>query len=219
MVLDRISTLRATAHKSSIHETRTATTLSKVCGRRAFPNRYVCSRAYRHLRAGVTWSQTLFVCIDVSRAASRADETRPPWPSVVAAVGGAGLVVMFLVAGSGEWGPPGKEAYASYQMMNRLVAIPAALLVVGVFATGLRSIRSLTGLGWVSWLLGLAGSLLVLAGNVAEFWLFTSRAYGDPARALAWGSFTLGVVLLLIAGILGAVRANRSKPVRELTRS
>ncbi len=126
---------------------------------------------------------------------------------------------MFLVAGSGEWGPPGTEAYTSYQMMNRLVALPAALLVVGVFATGLRSIRSLTVLGWVSWLLGLAGSLLVLAGNVAEFWFFTSRAYGDPARALAWGSFTLGVVLLLIAGILGAVRASRSKPVRELTRS
>ncbi len=124
---------------------------------------------------------------------------------------------MFMAAGSSEWGPPGTERYESYQMMNRLVAVPAVLLVVGVFATGFQSRKSLGVLGWVSWLLGLAGSLLVLGGNVAEFWLFTSRAYGDPVRNLAWSSFLLGVALLLIAGILGAMHASRTKPERELT--
>ncbi len=126
---------------------------------------------------------------------------------------------MFMAAGSSEWGPPGTERYESYQMMNRLVAVPAVLLVVGVFATGFQSRKSLGVLGWVSWLLGLAGSLLVLGGNVAEFWLFTSRAYGDPVRNLAWSSFLLGVALLLIAGIVGAMHASRTKPERELTRT
>ncbi len=138
---------------------------------------------------------------------------------MVVAVGGVGLVVMFMAAGSSDWGPPGTEAYESYQMMNRLVTVPAVLMVVGVFATGFRSRRRWGGVGWVSWLLGLTGSSLVLGVNVSEFWLFTSRSYGDAARNLAWSSFLLGVVLLFIAGILGAVHASRSEPARELSRT
>ena len=138
---------------------------------------------------------------------------------MVVAFGGVGLVVMFMAAGSSDWGPPGTETYQSYQMMNRLVTVPAVLLVVGVFATGFQGRGSLGVLGWISWLLGLAGSLLVLAGNVAEFWLFTSRAYGDPVRSLAGSSFLLGVLLLFIAGILTAVLASHSKSTRELSRT
>ena len=138
---------------------------------------------------------------------------------VFVAIGGVGLVVMFMAAGSSDWGPPGTQAYESYQMMNRLVTFPAALLVVGVFATGFQSRRSLGVLGWVSWLLGLTGSLLVLSGNAAEFWFFTSRSYTDPARNLAWSSFLLGVALLFVAAILGAVRAGRGKPTREFSRT
>ncbi len=161
----------------------------------------------------------LFVCIDVSNATNRVDEVGVSWPLVVAAVGGVGLVVMFMAAGSVEWGPPGTEAYDSYQTMNRLVTVPAVLLVVGVFATGFQGRQSLGVFGWMAWLRGLAGSLLVLAGNVAEFWLFTSRSYGDSARNLAWGSFVLGVALLLIAGILAAVSAGRSESTTELNRA
>ncbi len=138
---------------------------------------------------------------------------------MIVGIGGVGLVVMFMAAGSSDWGPPGTEAYESYQMMNRLVTVPAVLLVVGVFATGFQGRGSLGVLGWISWLLGLAGSLLVLAGNVAEFWLFTSRSYGDPVRSLAWSSFLLGVLLLIIAGILTAVLASHSKSTRELSRT
>ncbi len=131
---------------------------------------------------------------------------------VVVAVGGLGLVVMFMAAGSVEWGPPGTEAYDTYQTRNRLATVPAVLLVVGVFATGFQARNNLGSLGWVSWLVGLAGSLLVLVGNFAEFWIYTSRSYGDGARNLAWGSFVLGVALLVIAGILGAVWASQEKP-------
>ena len=169
--------------------------------------------------AAVTCSEALFVCIDVSRPNSHGDEVRASWPLVLVAIGGVGLVVMFMAAGSSDWGPPGTERYESYQMMNRLVTFPAALLVLGVFATGFQSRKSLGVLGWVSWLLGLTGSLLVLGGNFAEFWLFTSRSYADPVRSLAWSSFLLGVVFLFIAGVLGAVHASRSEPASELSRT
>ena len=138
---------------------------------------------------------------------------------VALAVGGVGLIVMFMAAGSVEWGPPGTEAYDTYQMMNRLVTIPAVLLVVGVFGTGFQARSHLGTFGWVSWLLGLAGSLLVLVGNVAEFWIYTSRSYGDEARNLAWGSFVLGVALLVTAAILGAVGASLRKPARQPRRT
>lgn len=147
----------------------------------------------------------------MSSPARSVDDVKAKWPMVVVAVGGVGLIVMFMAAGSVEWGPPGTEAYDTYQMMNRLVTVPSVLLVVGLFATGFRARRNLGVLGWVWWLLGLAGSLLVLVGNVAEFWVFTSRSYDDGARNLAWGSFVLGVALLVVAGILGAVWASDKK--------
>jgi hypothetical protein len=138
---------------------------------------------------------------------------------VILTVGGVGLIVMFMAAGSVEWGPPGTEAYDTYEMMNRLVTIPSVLLVVGVFGTGFQARSHLGAFGWVSWLFGLAGSLLVLVGNVAEFWIYTSRSYSDEARNLAWGSFVLGGALLLVAGILAAVRAGRSQSTTELNRT
>jgi hypothetical protein len=36
---------------------------------------------------------------------------------------------------------------------------------------------------------------------------------------LAWGSFMLGVALLLIAGVLGAVHASRTETTTESTRT
>ena len=138
------------------------------------------------------------------------DTVKASWPKVVLAVGGVGLILTFMAAGSVEWGSPGTEAYDTYQRMNRLVSIPAVLLLVGVFATGFKARTNLRAVGWLSWILGLAGSLLVLLGNVGEFWLYTSRTYGDATRNLSWGSFVLGIALLVVAGILGAVSTSQT---------
>ena len=116
-----------------------------------------------------------------------------------------GVVFMFMAAGSADWGPPGTPAYSTYQTLNRLVLIPAMMLVVGVAASGWRARRRLGAFGWLAWLTALLGSLLIVAGNVGEFWLFTARSYSDSARNTSWAMFLLGGMLLVVASILVAI--------------
>ena len=129
------------------------------------------------------------------------------WPGVVTGLGAVGVVFMFGIAGSSEWGPPGTPAYSTYQTLNRLVTIPAMMMVVGVAASGWRARKRLGVLGWLAWLAALSGSLLILAGNVGEFWVFTSRSYSDSARNVSWGLFVFGGLLLVVGGILAVVRS------------
>jgi hypothetical protein len=129
------------------------------------------------------------------------------WPGVVTALGAIGVVFTFGIAGSAEWGPPGTPAYNTYQTLNRLVTIPAMMLVLGVAASGWRARNRLGVLGWLAWFTALSGSLLILVGNVGEFWVFTSRSYSDSARNVSWGLFVLGGLLLVVGGILAIVRS------------
>ena len=129
------------------------------------------------------------------------------WPEVVTGLGAVGVVIMFGVAGSAEWGLPGTPAYDTYQTLNRLVTVPAMMLTLGVAASGWKARRRLGVLGWLAWLTALSGSLLIIAGNVGEFWLFTSRSYSDSARNVSWGLFVLGGLLLVVGGILAVVRS------------
>ena len=129
------------------------------------------------------------------------------WPGVVTGLGAVGVVIMFGVAGSAEWGLPGTPAYDTYQTLNRLVTVPAMMLTLGVAASGWKARRRLGVLGWLAWLTALSGSLLILAGNVGEFWVFTSRSYSDSARNVSWGLFVSGVLLLVVGGILAVVRS------------
>jgi hypothetical protein len=99
-------------------------------------------------------------------------------------------------------GTPGTPAHDTYQTLNRLVTIPAVMLVVGVAASGWKARKRLGALGWLAWLTALSGSFLILAGNVGEFWVFTSRSYSDSARNVSWGLFMAGGLLLVIGGIL-----------------
>ena len=48
----------------------------------------------------------------------------------------------------------------------------------------------------------MVGAGLVLAGNVGEFWLFTSAAYGDGLRNLAWTMFGVGTLTLLLSAVV-----------------
>ncbi len=129
---------------------------------------------------------------------------------MVTGLGAVGVVVMFMVAGSVEWGPPGTPAYNTYQTVNRLVSIPAMILVVGVAASGWSARKRLGALGRLAWLTASLGSLLILAGNVGEFWVFTARSYSDSARNASWGIFLLGALLLFVGGILAVARAGVS---------
>jgi hypothetical protein len=129
------------------------------------------------------------------------------WPAVVTGLGAVGVVIMFAIAGSAEWGTPGTAAYDTYQTLNRRVTVPAAVLVLGVAASGWKARRRLGALGWLAWVTALLGSLLILAGNVGEFWVFTSRSYSSSARNVSWGLFLLGGLLLVLGGILAVGRS------------
>lgn len=50
------------------------------------------------------------------------------------------------------------------------------------------------------------GSLMMLAGNVGEFWVFSGVSYGSVARNAAWTTFLLGTLAALVGLAALAVR-------------
>jgi len=71
----------------------------------------------------------------------------------------------------------------------------------------------MTWLERAGWAVTLSGSVLLLVGNVAEFWVFTSRTYADQARNGSWRLFLLGAASLIIGGILWAVANARNQSI------
>ena len=115
--------------------------------------------------------------------------SRPAWPGLLTGLGLFGFVVSYMFAGSADWGPPGTSAYGTYQTANRLVSLPIVLLIVGVLSLGVMRRGRMTWLERAGWAVTLSGSVLLLVGNVAEFWVFTSRTYADQARNGSWRLF------------------------------
>ena len=139
--------------------------------------------------------------------------SREGWPGFLTGLGLFGFVVSYMVAGSTEWGPPGTSAYGTYQTANRLVALPIVLLIVGIVSLGVTRRGRMTWLERVGWAMTLGGSVVLLVGNVAEFWVFTSRTYADQARLASWDLFLLGAASLIIGGILWAVANARNQSI------
>jgi len=139
--------------------------------------------------------------------------SRDAWPGLLTGLGLFGFFVSYMVAGSTDWGPPGTSAYGTYQTANRLVALPIVLLIAGVLWLGVTGRGRMTWLGRVGWAVTMGGSVLLLVGNVAEFWVFTSRTYVDPARLGSWRLFLLGGSSLIIGGILWGVATARNQSV------
>ena len=139
--------------------------------------------------------------------------SRDAWPGLLTGLGLFGFGVSYMVAGSTDWGPPGTSAYETYQTANRLVSLSIVLLIVGVLSVGVTTRGRMSRLERVGWATTLGGSVLLLVGNVAEFWVFTSRSYVDQARLASWDLFLLGTAILIIGGILWAVANARSQSV------
>ncbi len=139
--------------------------------------------------------------------------SREAWPGFLTGLGLFGFVVSYMVAGSTEWGPPGTSAYGTYQTANRLVSLPIVLLIVGIVSLGVMRRGRMSWLGRIGWAVTLSGSVLLLVGNVAEFWVFTSRTYDDQARKTSWALFLLGAASLVIGGILWAAANGRNESV------
>jgi hypothetical protein len=120
----------------------------------------------------------------------------------VLAVGGFAATVWYFFGplGSVVWGPPGTEAYLAYERANRLASVPLLIHFAGwsllVRDRGLRRVAAI----------GALGSLMMLLGNVGEFWIFSTESYASAARNLSWLSFLLGTLAAMVGLIALGVR-------------
>ena len=123
----------------------------------------------------------------------------------VLAVGGFAATVWYFFGplGSAGWGPPGTDAYLAYERANRLASVPLLIHLGGwtllVRDPVWRRVASI----------GALGSLMMLAGNVGEFWVFSEESYASAVRNLSWFTFLLGALAAIVGLIALAVRRTR----------
>jgi len=132
------------------------------------------------------------------------------WLGVLSVLGGitaVPLIAAFMATGFGE---PGTAAYETYEGLNRLMAGSLLLMTAGWLGA------------WLAWPAGpgrwaasvaLVGSLVMVSGNAAEFWLFSDLPYGvaGNGRGLSWMAFSLGSLVMDIGATLLGVAAWRSR--------
>lgn len=120
----------------------------------------------------------------------------------ILAIGGfaATLSYFFGYLGSVGWGPPGTEAYVVYERANRLASVPLLVHVAGwTLLVRDRAWRRVAAIGAL-------GSLMMLAGNVGEFWISSGESYASVARNVSWMTFLLGTLAAVVGLVALAVR-------------
>lgn len=131
------------------------------------------------------------------------------WLGVLSLLGGITaipLIIAFMVTGFGE---PGTALYETYEQLNRLMAVLLLLMSAGWLGA------------WRAWPVGpghwaasvaLIGSLIMVASNAAEFWLFSDLPYGvaGNGRDLSWMAFSIGSLVMDLGATLLGVAAWRS---------
>jgi len=133
---------------------------------------------------------------------------------IAAPLVGLGFVSLFFLMSSPQWGAPGTEAYRIYEARNRLLPVSMMLIAIGLVAVYLPLRTVLGSLGRLGFVVSLIGVALMLAGNIAEFWLFSDQPYGQVnPRAMAWSSFLFGALLLVVGLTIFVVSVARRKQV------
>ena len=109
----------------------------------------------------------------------------------------------------------------TYENYNRLLTVPLLLFVVGWFGVRASLVHRPGRLGRASAVIVLIGLLLLLAGNVLEFWLvvFQSRYVpfrlggpdSWPGAMIGWGLFLLGCPVVPMGLVLFGLAALRAK--------
>jgi hypothetical protein len=134
---------------------------------------------------------------------------RPQWLGLLGVLGSLLWLSLNTVL-SPDWGPPGSRNYLGYETISRLWAPAFALMLCGYAALYARYPLSQARLGRAGFRLAAAGLVVMMAGNIAEFWFFTNEPYGElNIRALAWISVLLGMLALLGGTTLLGVAALR----------
>jgi hypothetical protein len=132
------------------------------------------------------------------------------WLGMLSLLGGVialPLITAFALTG---WGEPGTAAYQTYESLNRLTSIALLLMISGWL--GLVVVIQ-PGYGRWGAILALVGSVAMLIGSAAEFWLFTDQPYGDPdnLRSASWMAFSLGSLVMDVGATLAGVALWRAR--------
>lgn len=126
--------------------------------------------------------------------------------SLLGGITAVGLIVAFSRT---SWGMPGSDAYRTYELLNRLMA--GSLLLVSAGWLGLV-IAWPDGYGRWAAIVALVGSLTMVIGNSAEFWLFSDLSYaGSNMRQTAYSTFSIGDWLLILGATVAGAAAWRSR--------
>ena len=128
-------------------------------------------------------------------------------------VGAITAVFLIIAFAQNGWGAPGTAVYQRYEWLNRLMALSLLLMSTGWLGMVLWQPK---GYGRGASVLALIGSLIMVVGTAAEFWLFSDLPYsrGTNLRNVAFAAFGMGGFVLDVgATILGvAIWRTRSWP-------
>ncbi len=113
---------------------------------------------------------------------------------------------------SPDWGPPGSANYLGYETINRLWAPAFALMLCGYVGLSQRYPVRAIRLGRAGYRLTVLGLVMMIAGNIAEFWFFSALPYGAlNARSWAWITVLVGMLILIIGMALMGLAGYRAQ--------
>ncbi len=104
-----------------------------------------------------------------------------------------------------------------YQAYNRLMPVVLVLLAVGLLAFHTAQEGSQGLVGTAGLVVALAGLVVMIGGNVAEFWAFSEEDYGPSTlRDSAWMAFGLGMLAFYIGTVLFGIGTLRTGTLPRL---
>jgi hypothetical protein len=143
------------------------------------------------------------------------EDTQSPnlvrWSGLAAMVGGVLWALWGGVEQSVGWGQPGSTAYERYELINRLLPFALLPVVVGFIGLHMAQRGSYGRLGTTGFATVLVGFVLITAGSVGEFWVFSDQSYVGAGRNASWILFLLGHLVLVIGTLLFGIATVRAK--------
>lgn len=125
---------------------------------------------------------------------------------MIGGLAGLALVAVFAMT---DFGMPGTAAYRTYEMLNRLIALPLLLMACGWLGLALMLPFGYGRKGaWLAFVLAVAMAI----GTAAEFWLFSDQPYGvwTNGRMISFMTFFIPSLFFYLCATLVGVYQWRS---------
>jgi hypothetical protein len=130
---------------------------------------------------------------------------------LAAMLGGVLWALWAGVEQSVGWGELGSAAYDLYEFVNRLLPIALLPVIVGFIGLHAAQRRSYGWLGRAGLVTVIVGFMLIIAGSVGEFWVFSEQAYAMPnGRDASWMLFLIGHLVLAVGTLLFGIASTRA---------